>query len=161
MSDGLLPSEKLIDGESLAMGFQTIAASPQLAAGYNLAPMFSYLMKSRGARLQPFEKSEQQLAYEQAVGSWQQGMAAMAEAMKGLDPQQMQDMMNQAMQSHPMPKPADYGYTPGQAKMSNENPLNPQGGSVMGMLNQAVSSATQQQQQAQQSASPGQQGNQQ
>lgn len=154
VSDGLLPSEKLIDGESLAMGFQTIAASPQLAQGYNLAPLFSYLMKTRGARLQPFEKSQEQLSYEQALGTWQQGMAAMAEALKGLEPQQMNDMLQQAMQSQPMPKPEEYGYTPGQAKMSQENPLNPQTPSIMGMLNSAVSSSTQQQQ----AAAPGGQG---
>lgn len=148
VSDGLLPSEKLIDGESLAMGFQTIAASPQLAQGYNLTQLFSYLMKSRGARLQPFEKSQEQLAYEQALATWQQGMAQMGEAMKGLEPGQMQDMMNQAMESHPMPKPEDYGYTPGKPQMSQSNPLNTQAPSIMGILNNVVSSSTQQQQAA-------------
>ena len=148
VSDGLTPSEKLIDGESLAMGFQTIAASPQLAQGYNLAPMFSYLMKARGARLQPFEKSQEQLAYEQAVAVWQDGMARLAEAFKGLEPQQMQDMLNQAMQNHPMPKPADYGYVPGKPSLSQGNPLNPQAPTVMGLMQSALSASQEQPQQA-------------
>jgi hypothetical protein len=34
--------------------------------------MFSYIMKTENVDLSPFEKSPQQLAYEQAVGQWTQ-----------------------------------------------------------------------------------------
>lgn len=106
MSDGLIPSDKLISGDDWGIAIQSIGASPQLAGAYNLAPMFSYLMKVRGANLKPFEKSEAQIAYEQAVGAWQQAIAPALEiaAKNGtqLSPEQLP----------PQPKPEDYGYQP-------------------------------------------------
>lgn len=146
VSDGLMPSDKLIDSESLAMGMQTIAASPQLAAGYNLAPMFSYLMKSRGAQLQTFEKSPEQLAYEQALGAWQQAAQALAEQLKGMDPAQAQQLLQEAAKSNPMPKPEEFGYVPGKPKGSISNPMNPEQQSVMGSLQEAVAKMQPQQQ---------------
>jgi hypothetical protein len=80
MSDGLIPTEKLISTEELGMAFQMLAQAPQIAQGYNIAPMFSYLMKTRNANLSPFEKSPQQLQYEQALAAWQQAAAEAAKA---------------------------------------------------------------------------------
>lgn len=118
ISDGLLPSDKLIDGESLAMAFQTLQASPELAAGFNLTPMFSYLMKTRGAKLQPFEKSPQQQAYEQAMAVWQQTVAAIAEQFgtrqPPVSPEEFQQMLP------PRPLPEEYGYNPETPNVSLE-----------------------------------------
>lgn len=123
MTDGLAPADKVIDGEALALGMQTIASNPQLAAGYNLAPMFSYLMSTRGAKLKPFEKSPQQLAYEQAVATWQQtvmtGAQQVAESLKDMEPEQAQQLLQQLQQSlPPQPKPEDYGYDPAVPNLS-------------------------------------------
>lgn len=112
VSDGLTPSEKLIDGESLTVAFQTIQSVPQLANGFNLPAMFSYLMKSRGARLRPFEKSPEQLAYEQAVGQWQQavmGLAQVISTIKDISQEQIQEMMTQLP---PQPTPEQFGWNP-------------------------------------------------
>lgn len=80
VSDGLLPSEKLLSLDELSTAFQALAQSPQLGNAYDLAPMFSYLFKPRGANLKPFEKSKEQLQYEQAMGAWQQAAANAAKA---------------------------------------------------------------------------------
>lgn len=91
VSDGIIPADKLMSEDEFAVALQTIGSSPQLSQGYNLAPMFSYIMKTRGADLTPFEKSQEQVQYEQQMGVWQQA-AAMA-AQKG------------APFSTPMPQP--------------------------------------------------------
>jgi hypothetical protein len=98
VSDGLTPTDKLISADAWTTAVQTIGTSPQISQGYNLAPAFSYLMKTQGADLSPFEKSPEQLAYEQALQSWQ--AVAMEAASKGMS------------QFPPQPKPEDYGYKP-------------------------------------------------
>jgi hypothetical protein len=98
ITDGQLPTEKVISADALATGAQIIGSSPALAAGYNVAPLFSYLFKTQNANFTPFEKSQAQLAYEQALAAWQQ--VAMAAAQKGVEIKQ------------PQPKPQDYGYDP-------------------------------------------------
>jgi hypothetical protein len=100
ISDGLIPSSKLINADSWASALQVIGSSPQISAGYNIAPMFSYLMKVQGAKIGDFEKSPEQQAYEQALNSWQQ--VAMVAAEKGIDPEKIA----------PMPVPEQYGYNP-------------------------------------------------
>jgi hypothetical protein len=104
ISDGLIPSSKLINGESFSTALQVIGSSSEIANGYNIAPLFSYLMKTQGADLTDFEKSPAQSAYEQAMGAWQQMMQFAIE--KGMDPEAAkQDLPAQ-------PLPADYGYNP-------------------------------------------------
>lgn len=119
VSDGLLPSDKMIDGDSFQMFLQTIASAPQLAAGYNIGPMISYLMKSRGANLQPFEKSPEQQAYEGALQQWQQAMAMVAAEISKLDqaptPEQLQEMLP------PQPTPEEFGYDPQKPNVSLRN----------------------------------------
>lgn len=102
LTDGLTPADKIISGEEFAVAVQMLATSPQLGAGYNLAPAFSYLFKTRNVDLAPFEKSPEQQAYEQAVGSWQQVVMQLSKQ-EGVTPDKYP----------PQPKPADYGYTPG------------------------------------------------
>jgi hypothetical protein len=112
ISDGLTPGEKLMDGESLAVAFQTMQAVPQLQQGYNMPQLFSYLMKSRGARLQPFEKPPEQLAYEQAMAQWQQVMTMLAQPLAGIK-DITKEMIDQIMQQlPPQPLPEQFGWNP-------------------------------------------------
>lgn len=103
VSDGLLPSDKLISADAFQTSIQVIGSSPQIGAGYNLAPMFSYLMKTQGADLSEFEKSPQQVAYEQAVGQWQQLVLQMQKQNPALTPDKYP----------PQPQPQQFGYVPG------------------------------------------------
>lgn len=108
ISDGLVPSEKLINADSFKVALQVVGSSPQIGSGYNIGPMFSYLMKTQGADLSPFEKSPEQQAYEQALTAWQQmGMMAM----------EKQQPFNQ-----PQPTPEQFGYVPGKLGTSARMP---------------------------------------
>ena len=99
VTDGLTPADKMISSDAWQTSMQVIGSSPQIGANYNIAPMFSYLMKVQGANLKPFEKSPQQVAYEQAMQQWQQVVMEAAKA--GGD-----------LSKLPQPKPQDYGYDP-------------------------------------------------
>jgi len=98
VSDGLTPTDKLIDTDTLQVAMQMIGSSPQIAAGYNVGPLFSYLMKVKGARISEFEKSPEQLAYEQALQAWQQTTLEMAKA--------------GVREFPPQPVPQQFGYQP-------------------------------------------------
>ena len=82
VSDGLLPEDKELNTDEFTASMQVLSSAPQIGAGYNLAPLFTYIMKLRGADLQPFEKSPEQVQYEQALQVWQQ--AAAQAAQKGI-----------------------------------------------------------------------------
>lgn len=118
VTDGLTPADKQISGDDLTVALQTLGSSQQIGAGYNLAPLFSYLMKTRNADLTPFEKSPQQMAYEQAMGQWQQAAAQVAELAKaatmkidGVTMQDLQTMVEKLLP--PQPDPKQFGYQPG------------------------------------------------
>jgi hypothetical protein len=98
VTDGLLPKDKVISTDTLQVGLQIIGSSSQLAQAYNIGPLFSYLMKTENANLQAFEKSPNQVAYEQALGTWN-NLVSLA-LQKGVPFDQ------------PMPKPQEYGYDP-------------------------------------------------
>lgn len=123
ITDGLTPTDKAISADALTMAIQTLGSSPQLGAGYNLAPLFSYLMKTQNADLKPFEKSPEQQTYEQAVNSWQQIIMELVK--QGVDPKQYP----------PQPVPQQYGYNPGQGTT--------QVGSQQGSVNQTAKTAGQ------------------
>jgi hypothetical protein len=104
ITDGLTPTEKVISADEFAVALQTIASSPAISGGYNIAPMFSYLMKTRNVDLKPFEKSSQQQAYEQALAVWQQTVQELAKQLgENFSPDKLP----------PQPTPEQYGYTPG------------------------------------------------
>jgi hypothetical protein len=105
MSDGLVPSDKLISGDEWIAALQFFSSSPQVAAGYNMAPMVSYLMKVRGADLREFEKSPEQMAYEQAMMAWQQAVVEIAK---------INEKAEQKQPYPPQPVPQQFGYTPGE-----------------------------------------------
>lgn len=83
ISDGLIPKDKEMGTDEWTTAIQGISSSDRIGAAYNVGPMFSYLMKLRGADLTPFEKSPEQQQYEQQMGAWQQ--AAQYAADKGTE----------------------------------------------------------------------------
>lgn len=105
ISDGILPEEKEMDTDEFQTALQAIGSSPQIGAAYNIGPMFTYVMKLRGADLSPFEKSPAQMQYEQAMQAWQQAAELAAKAGSPFStpqPQpspQLQQEMQQAQQS--------------------------------------------------------------
>ena len=99
VSDGLSPASKIISADSFQTALQVFGSSPQIAASYNIGPMFSYMMKTQGAHIADFEKSKEQVAYESAMQQWTQMAQASIQAGQ---------QWNQ-----PQPKPADYGYLQG------------------------------------------------
>ena len=118
VTDGLTPTDKQIGGDDFTMAIQTMGSSQQIGAGYNLAPAFSYLMKTRNVDLSPFEKSPQQMAYEQAQGQWQQAASQVAELAKaatmkidGVTMAGLESMIQKLLP--PQPTPQQFGYTPG------------------------------------------------
>lgn len=61
VSDGIAPSEKLISGDVLTSAFQVIAQSEELSQEYSVGDIFAYLMKTRGADLDQFKLTQQQV----------------------------------------------------------------------------------------------------
>lgn len=102
ISDGLIPSDKLMNAETWSTAMQIVGSSPTITNEYNVAPMFSYLMKQKGADLTPFEKSPEQKAYEQALAAWQQTVIEAVKQGASLD------------KLPPQPTPEQYNYKPGQ-----------------------------------------------
>lgn len=109
VSDGLTPLDKQMDTDTFLVALQQIGSSPALAADYNIGPLFSYIMKLKGAKITPFEKSPQQKAYEQAVSAWQQAVESAFKANPNV----------QASQIPPQPTPDQYGYNPNQTASSD------------------------------------------
>jgi len=107
ISDGILPTDKIISADDFAIAMQTIGTNPQIGAGYNLAPMFSYFMKTRNVQLKPFEKSPEQIAYEQAVAQWTQ-LATLA-----IEKSQPFNI--------PQPLPQQFNYIPGGNNVAGDN----------------------------------------
>jgi len=113
ITDGLVPADKIIAGDTLGTAIQVLGSSPQLGAAYNIGPMFSYLMKTQGANIGSFEKSPEQVAYEQAVQQWG-GMMTLA-IEKGMDEGQQANFP-------PQPLPEQFGYVPaGQGQSAIED----------------------------------------
>ena len=96
MTDGLAPASKLINADSFQTSLQVIGSSPQIASNYNMGPMFSYLMKTQGALISDFEKTPEQVAYEQASQQWMQ-MAQLA-------------LSKGQPWNNPQPTPQQFGY---------------------------------------------------
>lgn len=115
VSDGLIPNDKLSNSDTLSVALQVLGSSPQIAQEYNLGPLFSYIMKLKGAKLVEFEKSQAQIAYEQALSTWQQTALEVVKA--GGDTKSL----------GAMPKPQDYGYNP-EARNPAANAANSQEG---------------------------------
>jgi len=109
VSDGLIPTDKIIGGDAIAVALQAFA-SPEIASGYNVPQVFSYFMKTQGAEIGDFEKSPEQLAYEQALGAWQ-GLTQLA-IEKGIDPATL------GLGARPLPQ--EFNYDPAANKPAPE-----------------------------------------
>ncbi len=107
VSDGLIPADKLIGAEVLGMAMQAMGSNPAIGAEYNMNQLFSYLMKTQGAELAPFEKPAEQVAYEQAVSAWSSTVQQLAK--------QMGDAIDPA-KFPPQPVPQQFGWNPQQAR---------------------------------------------
>lgn len=115
MSDGLTPTDKLINKDIMMVAMQTLASSEQLGAQYNLGPLFSYLMKTQNAHLKEFEKPPEQIAYEQAVSQWQQTVMELVKQNPAITPDKYP----------PQPTPQQFKYNP---QGLNPTPQTPQQG---------------------------------
>lgn len=104
VSDGLTPTDKLMDTDTLVVALQQVGTSPVIGQGYNVPQLFSYLMKIKGADISAFEKSPQQVAYEQAVQQYQQMVMQLYKQNPDQDPKKLP----------PQPLPQNYGYDPAQ-----------------------------------------------
>jgi hypothetical protein len=78
VSDGILPEDKQLSTEEFQVALQVLGSAPQIAAGYNVSDLFTYVMKLKGADIKPFQKSKLQLQYEQQMAVWQQAAAQAA-----------------------------------------------------------------------------------
>lgn len=105
VSDGIQPTDKLMDGDEWSAALQAIATpgSP-IASGFNVAPLFSYLNKTRGVDLTPFEKSPLQVQFEQMQAQWQQVAMQAIKAGQPAPPQpQMPPELVQELQQRQQP----------------------------------------------------------
>lgn len=102
VSDGLTPLDKIMDTDTMIVAMQQIGSSPAIGGAYNVGPMFSYLMKLKGADLSPFEKSPEQQAYEAALREWQMLIMEMSKNNPEI----------KADQFPPRPLPEQFGYVP-------------------------------------------------
>lgn len=107
VTDGLLSTDKVISSDSLKVAMQVLGSSQVLASGYNIVPLFSYIMKAENTDLAPFEKKPEQMAFEQAMSAWSQ--AANLALTKG------------AAFNTPQPTPEQYGYVPAQQMTGDQN----------------------------------------
>lgn len=65
VSDGLLPSDKIIEGSTLEVAIQATATSPQLAEEYSAGKMFVHLMNTRGVDLSPYKYTPEEIQQRQ------------------------------------------------------------------------------------------------
>lgn len=119
ISDGLLPTDKLINADTMQTAIQVIGSSPVISQRYNLGPLFSYFMKTQGAHITEFEKSNEQLAYENAMQQWQMAVQQIAQSLKGMDPQQVQEVMKSMP---PQPQPQQFNFNPAGTDAAAVNP---------------------------------------
>lgn len=98
MTDGLVPTDKVIHTDVMQVALQVLGSSPQLSGAYNVGELFSYLLKTQNADISEFQKSPEQLAYEQALVAWQQAAQFAAE--------------KETSFSTPQPLPQQFNYNP-------------------------------------------------
>lgn len=152
VSDGLEPSSKLINADTLGSAVQLFSQNQAVGSEYNLGDMTSYLFQSAGLKLSTFKKTPQQIAYEQALGQWQNAVQALATQLtemkdKPMTPEQIQ----QALKALPQPTPDQFGYTPGTKTLTPGAATTPNSPSILSSMSKTIQDATQQSAQAQQS----------
>lgn len=157
ISDGLEPSSKLINADTLGSAVQLFTQNQQLGAGYNVADMAVYAFESAGLKLSQFKKPAPQVAYEQAIAQWQGAIQELAtqltKAKEPMTPEQIQ----QALQALPQPTPEQFGYTPGTKTLTPGAPTTPNSPTILSQMAGIIQQATQQSDAAQtaQAQTPG------
>lgn len=149
VSDGLNPSDKIIDGESLSAALQFLAQNQSIGASYDVGGMFAYLFKSRGVKLDQYRKPEPQIAYERALDQWQQAVATLVEQLLGSGMQLKPEDIQQALSGLPQPTPEQFGYIPGSPKLTAGAATTPNQPTIISQMAQTVQAANQQQNAAQ------------
>lgn len=147
ISDGLEPSSKLINGDTLGSAVQLFTQNRELGAEYNVGDMAAYTFEMAGLKLAQFKKSPQQVAYEQAVGQWQAAMQELAAQL--VKAQMPPDQIAQALGGLPQPMPEQFGYVPGAKNLTVGAATTPNSPTIMSQMAgiiQAASQSTQPQQ---------------
>lgn len=128
ISDGLLPSDKIMNIDAFQAATQLLMSAPQLAAGFNSTDLLTYLMKTQGADLKQFQLPQAQVAYQQAMAQWQQIVQTTTQqfmnsvAEKGLSIQDQQSLIQALQQAlPPQPQPQQFGWNPNAA--TNNQPV--------------------------------------
>lgn len=155
ISDGLEPSSKLINADTLGSAVQLFTQNQQLGSEYNVADMAVYAFESAGLKLSQFKKPPQQVAYEQAVAQWQGAIQAMAEQL--VKAQMPPEQIQQALSALPQPTPEQFGYIPGTKTLTPGAATTPNSPTILDQMSGIVQQATQQASQAQaaQTQTPG------
>lgn len=69
ISDGLLPTDKLINAETFQVALQILGSSPQMQAEFDVVGFMIYYLKTQGAKnLEEFRRKPQQAAIDSATG---------------------------------------------------------------------------------------------
>lgn len=149
ISDGLMPSDKIIDGDTLTAATQLFIGNQQIGAEYNVGDMAAYLFASRGLKLQTFKKDPKQVAFEQAQAQWQGAIQALSLNLSKseMTPEQVQEVL----QSLPQPTPEQFGYVPGAPKLTPGAPTTPNSPTIISSVSSKIQAFTQA---AQQQATP-------
>lgn len=140
VSDGMMPSDKLIDGDTLGTALQFLAQG-NIGQEYNVGDIFSYLMSSRGQKLSAFKKDPKQVAYEQAQAQWQNAIAAVAQSLEksGATLEQVQS----ALAALPQPTPEQFGYVPGAPKLTPGAATTPNSPTILSSMSSKIQEASQ------------------
>jgi len=141
ISDGLEPSSKLINADTLGSAVQLFTQNQQLGADYNVADMATYAFEMAGLKLSQFKKSPQQVAYEQAVMQWQNAIQAMAEQL--VEAKMQPEAIAQALQALPQPTPEQFGYTPGTKTLTPGAATTPNNPTILSSMAKTIQDASQ------------------
>ena len=120
VGDGLVPTDKIINSDTLQVMIQ-MAATPgsPIAQEFDIAELMTYFLKTQGADVNDYKKSPQRKAYEQALASWQQATTTTLEILqsviKAAAPEQFTQLIQEVQKMMPQqPNPQQFGYNPGQ-----------------------------------------------
>lgn len=147
ISDGLMPSDKIIDGDTLTAATQLFIGTPQIGAEYNVGDMAAYLFSTRGLKLSTFKKDPKQIAFEQATQQWQGAVQALAETLTKM--QMTPEQIQEALKALPQPTPEQFGYVPGTPKLTPGAATTPNDPTIMSNVESKIQAFTQAAQQAQ------------
>lgn len=144
VSDGMEPSAKLINADTLGTATQLFAQNPAMGQGFNVPDMIAYLFESTGLKLAQFKKTPAQVAYEQAAAQWQAAVQSLAEQLiMSKDTQLTPDDIQKALSALPQPTPEQFGYTPGTPVLTPGAATTPGQPTIMASMSETIQSAQQ------------------